>query len=213
MPLSHTGVIYDSGSEDDDGAEEICPLCDCLICVRTEPSGASESPYWQRHDKCKFTSAQIASFHKACHQCRDMSQDSLCMVCKHMRLRHLIQCLLFGDSLTRQDPLDSSITIPVKVQRIYLRLGCVRDLEERSKFCDMCRIFSRAAKEAIKQTKLSPESMCHIKMDGNESKIGGVKCNLRIRLFLERSRESLKGDRPSSYLTLNQRLVGAYFLN
>ncbi|RAH53990.1 hypothetical protein BO85DRAFT_471635 [Aspergillus piperis CBS 112811] len=181
--------IAKEGEEDED--EEICSLCNCLedmTFTRETPSGRYGG-YSFRTCRMKKSRVQAAYFHKGCHQCPSISQDLLCVVCKHMRLRHLIQCILLADSLTEEEVLNrpKQYQYPCSLDTISLELGCARDLEERSIYCDTCRFFSGTAKEFTN---------------------GGVKSSISIQLFLERPRKKLKDDALSSHREHNKLLVG-----
>ncbi|PYH28174.1 HET domain-containing protein [Aspergillus neoniger CBS 115656] len=175
--------IAKEGEEDED--EEICSLCNCLedmTFTRETPSGRY-SGYNFRNCRMKKSRVQAAYFHKGCHQCPSISQDLLCVVCKHMRLRHLIQCILLADSLT-EEVLNRPKRYPCSLDTISLELGCARDLEERSIYCDICRFFSGTAKEVMEQDKLSSDLMSHIRVTRSEFTNGGVKSSFRDKVFI-----------------------------
>lgn len=203
---NRTVSLVNEGEDEKD--EEICPLCNCLNNVSVSHETPSGRDAGINFENCNMNKSRVqaAYFHKACHKCPDISQDSLCVVCKHTRLRHLIHCLLLADSLTHKEVLNRSNPYPCSLDNITLNLGCALALEERSGYCDTCRIFSGAAKEVMGQTNLSPDLECYISVNKSAVTFGGVKCSFAIYLYLKPSQQNLKLNAPS------QRLRCAYTL-
>ncbi|RAK90920.1 HET-domain-containing protein [Aspergillus costaricaensis CBS 115574] len=174
MEWSYDGVRLVSGSREDIDDENICPLCDCLedILVESTVTGccATNNSYGLKQGDFHRPGTQKVLFHEACPRCPDTLEDDLCPRCKHMRLRHLIQCLLLNESESdiAQDALHG--WIPNRLDDIYLSLGSIQDLEEHSHYCNTCRIT-----------------------------IGGVRCSFGMSLQLKSSQERLKSDTSSSH--------------
>ncbi|PWY62703.1 hypothetical protein BO83DRAFT_458240 [Aspergillus eucalypticola CBS 122712] len=74
------------------------------------------------------------------------------------------------------------------VKTMILRLGSVRDMQERSSYCDTCRLFAGAADQLMKSTGLLPDPHCYIQVRGEhtavEETIGDAKCSFRMTLSL-----------------------------
>lgn len=186
--------VFGSEGEVFDDNEGTCPLCDCLIAAEI---GCTTTPIGYESNKegdPNRPRIQRVCFHRACHQCPDTADDLLCARCKHMRLRHLTQCLLLAGPQSEDKVLmDDSQELSAILDAISLGLGSAQDLEERSQYCDTCRMFSGRAREVMKRTELSPESQCILdvsRMIPGE-RVGGIKCRLMFSLSLESPQKSL----------------------
>ena len=199
MACSQVGVLHNSECETEekdyyDIIESTCPLCDCLIKAGircTKPPIGYESI---REGDPNRPRIQRVCFHRACHQCPDTADDLLCARCKHMRLRHLTQCLLLaGPQSEAKVLMDDSREVSAILRSISLSLGSAQDLEERSQYCDTCRMFSGRVREVMKRTESSPESQCILdvsRLIPGET-VGGIKCRLMFCLSLESPQKSL----------------------
>lgn len=205
MSWSLADMLYnDFGSEKEasDGDEGTCPLCDCLRRARIRRTTTPEGYDYLGGSGPNRPRIQRVCFHRACHQCSDTADDLLCARCKHMRLRHLTQCLLLAEPHAEEKVLmdDSGVGSTI-LDGISLSLGSVQDLEERSHYCDTCRLFSGRAREVMKQTESSPGTHCILELlrciPGET--LGGIECRFMFSLSLESSQKSL--------------CMGAYFLN
>ena len=220
MEWSYDGVRHVSGFREDIDDENICPLCDCLedIVVESRVTGwcTTNDSYGLKQGDFHRPGTQRVLFHEACRQCPDTPEDQFCARCKHMRLRHLIQCLLLTESESdiAQDALHG--WIPNRLDDIYLSLGSVQDLEEHSHCCKTCRMFAGVAREVMEQAGLPSDSQCHLHVNRplyGSSTIGGVRCSFGMSLQLKSSQERLKSDTSTSHEMLKNRFIGVYSLN
>lgn len=171
--------------EKDDYTEDVCSLCDCLEEIEyfgtPNSSGKRGLHRLKEVDKARV---RTNYFHKACNQCPSLSQDSLCINCKHMRLRHIIQCLLLDESHAEDVVHGSS-----RIYQVLLNLGSIHNLEERSQYCDICRMLAAAAKQTMKQNEFVHNPQCRIKLrrnyQSNRGTIGGIECRFEMMLGLE----------------------------
>lgn len=217
MSWTHAGVHYVLWSADDP-TQPICPLCDCLenVYVVMGTRFRRISAHFGVNSNCRFNRLiiQRSYFHEACHRCPNIPEHQLCAECKHMRLRHLIQCLLLADFDSKEKPLGDSKASQVRLSHINLILGSVQSIQERSSYCETCRMFAGGAREVMEQEKLSSDSQCYISIHRNQpgyaaSAIGGVKCSLKMQIFLTDWKKSPK----SAYRTPNKPSMGAYYLD
>lgn len=212
-------VLY-SPSINGNCTENICPLCDCLEDLRVGTAARGSS----RCHKIQYLKGgvlnrpriQRAYFHEPCHQCNTTPEDQLCARCKHMRLRHLIQCLLLA-SHADAHALDSFEQFQTTLEDIYLNLGSVQGLEERSHSCETCRMFSGPAKEVMEQRNLPPGSDCFIRVGRNllidGKTVGDVKCSIGMWLHVHVPQEKWIPPRWYFWTERNWWIKGAYFLN
>ncbi|RDK42512.1 HET-domain-containing protein [Aspergillus phoenicis ATCC 13157] len=183
-------VLY-SPSINGNCTENICPLCDCLEDLRVVTAARGSSRRRESHcfkgGVLNRPRIQRAYFHEPCHQCNTTPEYQLCARCKHMRLRHLIQCLLLA-SHADAHALDSFEQFQTTLEDIYLNLGSVQGLEERSHSCETCRMFSGPAKEVMEQRNLPPGSDCFIRVGRNllidGKTVGDVKCSIGMWLHV-----------------------------
>lgn len=211
-PYIGGGVFHGPGTEeqgDQEEVEETCSLCDCLEHVQVKhelPSGGCRYHQLRKGslDKNKLKILRTY-FHEACHQCPEISEESLCAECKHMRLGHLVRCILLADSPAEKYGLKGSISFSMTPAHIDLRLGRVQDLEDRSLYCDTCRMLFGAAKEVMEQTGLLPDATCRLTLERESlfygETVGGIKCDFTIKLYV--------GDSPENW-TLSEQSMGAF---
>lgn len=74
--------------------------------------------------------ARSRLFHSECPTCPSTCAGSLCMVCRHLRLRHIVRCYL-GPFLSEN---------PSHPRCLQFQLGTVGELRKRSLYCEMCRM-------------------------------------------------------------------------
>lgn len=173
----------DSSALGENDTRDTCSLCDCLEDVITETIGGSEVSGWSslNHrgwDSPERHQTQRAFFHQPCERCSSTTNDTLCSFCNHMRLKHLVQCLILAD--IDVEPRSS-------IREIDLDLGSSQGLEERSFNCDTCRLFAGPVSQMMNEWALSSNQSCVItigKPSLESYPMKGVKCPLELNICL-----------------------------
>lgn len=82
------------------------------------------------NNKAWSPEARSRLFHSECPTCPSTCAGSLCMVCRHLRLMHIVRCYL-GAYLSE----DTS-----HPRCLQFQLGTVGELRRRSLYCEMCHM-------------------------------------------------------------------------
>jgi hypothetical protein len=149
MAMALLSIVPSSEHHDsslDDGTESVhitCSFCGCL-------GGAYISipdyhgPYLAYSER----SIKDVLFHKPSRSCQDGRGRSLCRVREHMRLGHVVQCMLDHAPMI-QKQLGSMKRAGEQCYLAVARfiLGTVQDIQERPEYCQTCRLLLGRATE------------------------------------------------------------------
>ena len=110
-----------------------CLLCSCLIWYEIQNGNPRSKREWDE--------VQRRCFHEKCRKCPDVSAESLCEACQHMRLGHILACGLKMQPANQRNGESSSIPNELGLRRIILRLGSLGDLQQQAGRCTACHAF------------------------------------------------------------------------
>lgn len=127
-----------------------CSLCRCFEWVDLYRRDLFN---WQ-HNR-KFIYLWHSYFHEPCARCDDVSDISLCDVCKHLRLCHLRH---------------KRTLVEFKVD-----LGELQEVHQRSESCVLCRMIVQECLE-----ECNPESHCSLELDF-DLEYKGIDVNIQVQ--------------------------------
>lgn len=157
-----------------------CPLCSCAQVLSSSIKkgclGAQEAQ-----------KVRLMLFHDECTECTGRSDESFCHVCKNMRLRHILGCLLLRGLLHKVDNH--------RLHDIVLRFGTLRELRQRSKTCVLCQRWMQVvesipgdSEEGSGVTLTLPGLWDVVKVSNNKGMIRRAIPLLTFRAFSNRQR-------------------------
>ncbi|KAE8397754.1 hypothetical protein BDV37DRAFT_291688 [Aspergillus pseudonomiae] len=123
-------------------------------------------------------------FHDDCSKCLDIDMDSLCPPCKHMRLGHLLRCVLPGFNPEAAKPGYKTI---LKTGVVDLNLGTLRELQKRSTSCQTCRTFVYQASVLADRFESATDEVITLSVQRKPGVIRGIRHEFTIQPSLGRS--------------------------
>ncbi|KAE8371616.1 hypothetical protein BDV26DRAFT_286636 [Aspergillus bertholletiae] len=122
-------------------------------------------------------------FHDDCSGRRDIDMESLCQPCRHMRLGHLVRCvLLLGvkEKVIHRSKFGISSTNPLGIYSMQLKPGTLGEVQARSISCQTCRTLVHHASEIADRNKFASHEEIRLLVN-IKTWFGGL---IEIRLYL-----------------------------